>query len=430
VAATGETAATGRQSLRIGDAPGLKFPYSPHFYYSLGEREGPLHLSVDILNSPDAPATWYMEFRDWRGELRVGPTFAGAADGTLSAGGRFGGPGRPLTKVPPGEWFTVTVETTVGDAAPQTYTLTVTPRGGPPQTFADLPFVDREFRRATWFGISSTSTERTAFWVDSLVLGDPGAAEVRQPVSVPAFSGDGARAGEPATEFRTPDRLVLHWAFDEVDGEEIADSSGHGLVADLGGVPRARGAFGRALYLDGSGAAVELADTPLIRFGADDFSLECWLCPKGLAIDSPHPRRRLLDKGLWPDIWWNVDILADGRIQMELGDANRPGGTTQSTAGLPDGTWSHLAIVVDRQNRTTRYYLNGLPAGTAALPEGFVTRFDTPGKSFTTGTWQPFVGLLDELRVYRRALGSEEVREHCEERRARYSSAEFQADSE
>jgi len=430
VRATREVAATGRQSLCIGDAPGLRFPYSPHLWYPLGERQGALRFSVDLMNSAATPAAWYMEFRDWRDGLHVGPTFAGAPDGTLSAGGRFGSGGRPLTVIPNGTWFTVTLETVVAADAPQTYTLTVTPRGGALQTFADLPFADAGFGCATWFGVSSTSTQVSAFWMDSLVLGDPALPEVRDPSTVPAFTGGGAGLPEPAAEFRTADRLVFRWTFEEPDGEVVEDSSGNGLNADLGGVTRARGAFGRALYLDGNGAAVELADSPLVRFGTDDVSVACWLCPKGLALDSPHPRRRLLDKGLWPDVWWNVDILTDGHLHMELGDQRGPGGTTESAGTLPDNAWSHVAIVVDRRHAEVRYFINGSDAGTRPLPKDFNTSFDTPGKAFTTGTWQPFVGLLDDLRIYRRALSADEVRQQWQESRARYLSSEFEASQE
>jgi sialidase-1 len=429
VAATAEVAATGQRSLRIGDAPGLKFPYSPHLWYALGEREGPLRLSVDIMNSAATPASWYLEFRDWSGELYIGPTFAGTPDGTLAAGGRFGVGGKPLLTIPNGTWFTVTLDFSTAPGAPRTYALTVNPRGGTPQTFAGLPYADPGFQHATWFGLSSTSTERTAFWVDSLVLGAPDDPQVLDPSSVPAFRGS-ARPADVPTEFRTPDRLVLHWSFDEADGDQVKDSSGNGLDADLGGAQRVRGSFGQALLLDGSSLGIELTDTPLIHFGREDFSLDFWLCPKGLAIDSPHPRRRLFDKGMWPDVWWNVDVLCDGRLRMELGDGSGPGGTTESDTGVADQAWSHVAIVVDRQNQRTSTYVNGTLVGTKALPAGFNTSFDTPGKSFTTGGWQPFQGLLDEVRVYRRALTPEEIRSRWEETRNRYTQSNYQGEGE
>jgi parallel beta-helix repeat protein len=429
VAATADVAASGQRSLRIGDAAGLQYPYSPHLWYALGEREGALRLSVEIMNSAEMPAAWYMEFRDWSGDLYIGPTFAGSPDGTLTCGGRFGVGGRPLLTVPLGTWFTVTLDLRTGADAPRSYALTVQPRGGAPQTFTDLPFADAGFQHATWFGISSTSTTRTAFWVDSLVLGAPDDPQVRDPSTVPAFRGD-TRTAAVATEFRNPERLVCHWNFEETDGELLKDVSGNGLDADIGGTQRVRGSFGQALLLDGSSAGMELADTPLIHFGKEAFSLDFWLCPQGLAIDSPHPRRRLFDKGQWPDVWWNVDILSDGRIRMELGDGSGPGGTTESDTGLADHAWSHVAIVVDRDQRLTRTYVNGALVGAKALPAGFTTRFDTPGKAFTTGGWQPFQGLLDELRIYRRVLTPEEIRGRWEAMRSRYTQTDYQGDEE
>ena len=230
---------------------------------------------------------------------------------------------------------------------------------------------------------------------------------------------------------------VGHRVAGAVAGAELGAADIHGigtvfdgLDADIGGTQRVRGSFGQALLLDGSSAGMELADTPLIHFGKEAFSLDFWLCPQGLAIDSPHPRRRLFDKGQWPDVWWNVDILSDGRIRMELGDGSGPGGTTESDTGLADHAWSHVAIVVDRDQRLTRTYVNGALVGAKALPAGFTTRFDTPGKAFTTGGWQPFQGLLDELRIYRRVLTPEEIRGRWEAMRSRYTQTDYQGDEE
>jgi hypothetical protein len=395
-------------------------------YRQLRYPEGQTHFSVDVLNSAEAPADWYMEFRDWSGTLFAGPTFAGRRDGALTAGGKFGAGGRELTRLPNGTWFTVTVDFATGPGAPKTFTLGVTPEGQPEQVFADLPFPDAGYATTTWFGISSTSRERTIFHVDNLILGPADSEALAEAQSAPAIRGLPAR--EPPGEMRNAEQLALHWAFDEPDGYELLDSSGNGLRGDLGGVARATGAFGRALYLDGGGARAEVEDAPVLHFGRDAFTVTCRLCPTQLGIDSPHQRRRLLDKGLYPQTWWNVDVWSDGRVQMEMVDADGQNGTTVSDGALREGEWTHLAIVVDRQALVTRYYLSGLPAGEKPLPPNFTGSLDLAGKSLTTGIWQPFVGLLDDLRVYRRALSADEIRAQHEASAARYTSTQFTAE--
>ena len=49
-------------------------------------------------------------------------------------------------------------------------------------------------------------------------------------------------------------------------------------------------------------------------------------------------------------------------------------------------------------------------------------------KSLTTGIWQPFIGLLGELKIYRRALTEQEVRSSYEPAKPRYTSVQFTAE--
>lgn len=428
VAVTGETAATGRQCLKLTDAPGLAHDYNPHVVYPLNYPPGRLHFSVDVMNPTEAPAAWYLEFRDWRQQPLVGPTLSGRPDGRLSVGGRFGAGGTEIAMVPNGTWFTLTIDFETGKAAPRSYTLTLKVPGRPAQTFPNLPFVDPEFEEATWFGISSLSTDRAALYVDNLVLGPATAAEVRAAATAPAIRGIARKPAQPP-QIRNADRLLLYWKCDEPGGFRLVDASGNQLHGDTGDLPRARGSFGRALYLDGSSAA-EVEDSPLLHFGTDSFTVECWVCPTQLGIESEHPRRRLLDKGLWPATWWNVDVWSDGRVQMEMGDGTGQTATTQSAGGLREREWTHLAIVVDRQRGQTRYYLNGRLDSAPSFPGPFTARLDLAGRSLTTGTWQPFTGLLDELRIYGRALSEAEVQQHYRALAARYRSARFTIEAE
>ena len=427
ITVTEEIAGTGRQCLKFMDASSFQHAYDPHLVYTLGYPAGKMRFSVQAMNSKEAPAQWYMEFRDWRKDLFVGPTFSGSPDGKLRVGGRLGPGGREIATVPNGTWFTVEMEFATGAAAPKTYTLTLRVPGEKEQVFPDLPFPDRGFAEATWFGISSMSTERAVLHVDNLLLGPAGAEELRTAASAPAIRGTTRRPAR-APEMRNKEGLALYWKFDEAAGEHLVDSSGNGLEGSLTGGERATGAFGRALHLDGSVSAAEVADTPLLHFGTADFTVECWLCPTMLDVDSQHKRRRLLDKGLWPTTWWDLDILSDGRAQMEIVDANRVSGTTVSQGAVKEREWTHLAVIVDRAHAQTRYYLNGKLDSARALPATFTGNLDMAGKSFTTGNWQPFIGLLDEVRVFTRALTEAEIAARYGATRGTYTRAEFTAE--
>lgn len=419
-----EAASSGRHSLRFTDAPGLKDLWKPHVFYNPSYKSGKLHFSIDFMNSAEAPADFYMEFRDWAQELLVGPTFRVTREGAFFVNGRLGAGGREIARVPVGEWCRVTIDFAVGEDAPREYTLKLSV---PEQedVVATLPFCDAAFQNLTWFGISSISDERTVFYVDNLILGPPDSEKIAGAAASRALQGIDRPQPKVKIEVTDPDRIVGHWEFED-EGFELADSSGNGLTGEWGGVPRARGDFGGALYLDGSGAAATISDSPLLQFGTDDLTFECWLYPLDLQVASQHQRRRIIEKGAYPATWWNVDVWADGRVQMEMADENAANGTTVSAGSIPEKAWTHVAIVVDRRNRQVRYYFNGKPDSTVALPASFAGALNVSGRPLSTGTWQQFVGLLADLKIYRRALGADEIARSYEGAKERYVSGEFQ----
>ncbi len=183
-----EAAKTGHHSLKFLDAPGLKNPWEPHAYCYPNYRRGKIHFSIDVLNSKDAPADFYMEFRDWEKEPLVGPTFRVTRDGKLYANGSMGAGGKEVADVPNGQWYNVSVDFELGDAAPKAYTLTL--RAAAREDVAvTIPFPSAAFRNATWFGISSTSTDRTVFYVDNFILGPAGSEKVIRAKDSPSIKG-------------------------------------------------------------------------------------------------------------------------------------------------------------------------------------------------------------------------------------------------
>lgn len=156
-----ETAASGDRSLKFTDAPGLEHEWQPHMYYALNHRRGTVTLSFAARTEPGA--RWYCEWRDAAQPYRVGPSLSVAPDGQLTAAGR------PLLRVPQGEWFNLEMTCTLGRERTGTWQLAVTLPGQPPQVFADLP-ADEAFRELRWLGWSSTATERAVFYLDDLRL--------------------------------------------------------------------------------------------------------------------------------------------------------------------------------------------------------------------------------------------------------------------
>ncbi len=158
---TDKLAAEGERCLRVDDAPNMKRPWNPHFYYRPGHTEGVTRFAFAIRPAEDT--TMFCEWRTRGHPYRVGPSLH-LRDGGLTVGGR------KLTGVPAGKWTRVEMSAGIGDDGDGTWTLTVTPAGGKKRTFPGLAFAHEDFDAVHWLGLCSTSTVKTTFHLDTIEL--------------------------------------------------------------------------------------------------------------------------------------------------------------------------------------------------------------------------------------------------------------------
>lgn len=412
-----DTAAAGTQSLKFVDAPDQRYPWTPHIYYRKTYAEGKVQLSWDMLNSKDTPASFYVEVRQYEGSpYVVGPTVSVAADGRVTASGR------ELGIMPLGEWVHLDIAIALGEGTPGTYRLTLSVPGKEPVA-VELPYANAAFRQITWLGVSSTSNAATVFYLDNLTLGT--AAELAQPI--PRRPKAQPRRAKAAPQLPpNPQALAGQWTFDEDDGDTAMDHSGCGNHADVW-ARCAKGAFGTALLCDPAAHSAVVRDAPTLQFGTGDFSIELWLCPTTLKIESKDPRRRFMSKDRYPDTWWNLNLTSEGKPYLEMVDANKAWCANRPSGTIPEGSWTHLAVVVDRTHAKTRYYVNGALDSAQDIPAKFAGSLDVEGGDLSIGSsWQPFVGLLDEVRIFRRALSAEEIKATYDLEKGRYTSAAYE----
>ncbi|MFH1265857.1 MAG: right-handed parallel beta-helix repeat-containing protein [Planctomycetota bacterium] len=160
---TDEQAASGKRSLKVKDTKGLEPSWQPHFFYQPHIVEGTVRQSFDLKLQPGA-----LLFTEWRDETTypacVGPSVTFDSSGRITAGGKL------LTTVPIDGWIHVEIEAALGKGASGKFTLTLVPRGGARQVFADLPMPGSAFRELHWLGFVSTAAADTAFFVDNLEI--------------------------------------------------------------------------------------------------------------------------------------------------------------------------------------------------------------------------------------------------------------------
>jgi len=216
--------------------------------------------------------------------------------------------------------------------------------------------------------------------------------------------------------------LAGKWKLDEGEGELATDASGVGNDAEVYGT-WVKGDFGTCLHLDGNAGALTLSDGPYLHFGTDSFSLSCWLKPD--RYDT-----RLMGKERFPQDWWAINLLPDGRAELVLGERNEPGKSVRPTTNstLPTDVWTHLAFVVDRPARQVRWYVNGTLDGTTEIPPTLTGSLSIEGIDLRIpSSYKPFAGLFDELTIYQRTLTDAEIQAAYESEKPKRGSVRYEA---
>jgi hypothetical protein len=331
--------------------------------------------------------------------------------------------GREVGTMPLGEWVRVQIDIALGEGTPGTYQLTLRGPGLTAEPL-ELPYQNIAFREVHWLGISSSSEAASTFYIDNLRLGTD--EELAQPPKRRPRARTAATQTHPR-QIANDQGLAAYWTFDEDDPYTAPDHSGCGNDADIW-TKRAQGAFGTALLCDPVAHSAIVKDAPTLQLGTGDFSIELWLCPTDLKIDSGDQRRRFMSKDRYPDSGWNLNVTVDGKPFIEMRDANRVTCANRPTGAIPENAWTHLVVVVDRAHAKTRYYYNGVLDSVQDIPAGFTGALDVEGRDLSLGSsWQPFIGLLDEVKIYRRALSLPEIQASYNQQRASRGSAVYEA---
>jgi hypothetical protein len=136
-----------------------------------------------------------------------------------------------------------------------------------------------------------------------------------------------------------------------------------------------------------------------------------------------------MGKERFPQDWWVINLLADGRAELVLGEQNAPGKSvrpiTKST--LPTGAWTHLAFVVDRPAREVRWYVNGALDSTTEIPATLTGSLSIEGIDLRIpSSYKPFAGLFDDLTIYKRTLSAAEVKAAYEAETPRRGSVKYE----
>jgi PKD repeat protein len=286
--------------------------------------------------------------------------------------------------------------TLFGVNLPPTAVASASPSAGPAPlavSFSSSGSADPEGSSLTYswnFGDGTTSTAANP----AKTYSNPGVYTARLTVS------DGTNTSAPSTVAiivgNPGNGLVAAYGFEDGGGSTLSDTSGNGNNGTVNGASWANGKYGGALSFNGS-SMVTVGDAASLDLSSG-MTLEAWVYPTSLSTT-------------WSDIIYKATDTYFLMGSTPQGQAPDLGGTFAGTNvygnPLPLNTWSHIAGTYD--GTTMRFYVNGvlvssqpqsgsIPASTGPLSIG--------GDSISGQYW---TGLIDEVRVYNRALSSSEV---------------------
>lgn len=208
----------------------------------------------------------------------------------------------------------------------------------------------------------------------------------------------------------TDPSLILYVSFDELEGGQIIDHSLYGHRGTLIGSPSlVPGKFGQALEFDGETEFVEFPHDESLTV-EDAMTVMAWIYTPRWAADR-SAWQGIVAKGNWMRSY-SLYTYIYGQIHVSVN--NWCG--ADSTATVPLNEWAHVAAQFD--NGVFRFWLNGIRS-----PPGFHTHPPEARHPMLPGRcdWFPvrigntreggrtFLGKIDEVRVFNRALTDEEI---------------------
>jgi len=203
------------------------------------------------------------------------------------------------------------------------------------------------------------------------------------------------------------DGLVAEWHFDEGSGSVLVDSSGNGNDGVIHGATWVEGKYGNALSFDGTDDYVEVPySSSLDITGA--ITAEVWVKVLNSQYSNNHPF--MLSHQTASIIGYGLQFeerTYTQKVQFVVGN----GGSWQITpfsSGLSFNSWHNIVgTAIDGGNM--KLYIDGV-LNTKATFSGNIGGAN--GQLRLCGN--RFKGIIDEVRIYNRALTADEIKEHCE----------------
>jgi hypothetical protein len=204
--------------------------------------------------------------------------------------------------------------------------------------------------------------------------------------------------------------LMAHWTFDQTEGTTLEDDSGNRRTGVVAGATWVKdGQFNGALHFQkGDTVTVERFPDPgaswsfsaWIRISEEDAAND----ELGTAISTEAYQQggwEFQTYGRSSGIYWHFGYLQEppskyAHYECHCFDAGR---------------WAHAAIVLDAAASLLSFYADGALVDSLSPPPTILPGSPTLFMGRWSGAGRPFVGSLDDVAIYGRALSATEVAE-------------------
>jgi fibronectin type 3 domain-containing protein len=212
-----------------------------------------------------------------------------------------------------------------------------------------------------------------------------------------------------ATTLATISGLVAAYSFNEGTGVTVTDSSGNGLTGTISGATwTTAGKYGNALSFNGTSSYVDLGNPTALQL-TGSMTWSAWIN----AAANPPDDGQIVAKSDGSSGWQFKTSPDTGTHTFGVAVSNSSGSPVQRYSAITRSlnTWYHVAGVYNATAGTLDIYVNGVLNNgvlSGTVPASQLNSAVNANIGRRTGGFY-FNGIIDEVRIYNRALSQAEI---------------------
>ncbi len=211
-------------------------------------------------------------------------------------------------------------------------------------------------------------------------------------------------AGVSATPTALDPTIVGYWKLDEGTGTIAQDSSGNGNDGTLTNGPTwSTGQLNGALQFDGIDDYVNISHAPSLQ--PANVTVSAWIKPTSISTYDVVLNK--VANGIWDD-GYGLEVSKNSKMSFRINDENSPSNFAETSVST--GVWTHVVGTYD--GSVIRIYKDGILAASTSNTNGITYAGGNVGIGDSAQGPDPstkFTGLIDDVRIYNRALSASEV---------------------